>query len=229
MEVERVATGIESFDKLIEGGLPKGSINLITGTPGTAKTIFGMQFLANGAKNGEKGLCITLEESTESLIRQMRRFGYDLQTLIDSGNLKIIEIETGMGASEDPFTRLTKGDFVEELKKFEPNRVLLDSINLVTELSMTGGGERRAVGEVAGIFKYLGATTVFTHERRTSSMGSLEYSIEEFLVDGIIHLQLHMTERLLKRYITVIKMRETSQSTGIYEFSIREDGISIRE
>jgi KaiC/GvpD/RAD55 family RecA-like ATPase len=60
-------------------------------------------------------------------------------------------------------------------------------------------------------------------------MGSLEYSIEEFLVDGIIHLQLHMTERLLKRYITVIKMRETSQSTGIYEFSIREDGISIRE
>jgi KaiC/GvpD/RAD55 family RecA-like ATPase len=51
--------------------------------------------------------------------------------------------------------------------------------------------------------------------------------MEEFVVDGIVHLQLHVKETILQRYLTVIKMRETNQSTGIYPFSIKEDGIKV--
>ena len=228
MEIKRIETGISKFDKLVEGGLPKNSTSLLTGTPGTAKTIFGIQFVANGAKNGERGVYITLEQNKESLVRQMSRFGYDLQELMDKDLLRIIEVETGMGAVDDPYTQLTKKKFVDELKAFAPERAVLDSISLVTELSLGQMGNRKAVDEVTGIFKYLEATTLFTHERKTSSMGELEYSIEEFLVDGIIHLQLHMSEKLLKRYLTVIKMRETDHDTGIFEFSINDSGINIR-
>ncbi len=228
-EMERVPTGIEGFDKIVEGGLPKGSLTLLSGTPGTAKSIFALQYIANGAKKyGEKGIYISFEQNKDSLIRQMSRFGYDLQDIIDKKLIQIIELEEGFGAEVDSYSQLIDQEFVTKLKKFGASRIALDSISLVTKLSKSQSSERMAVGELAGLFKYMGATTIFTHERTSSSMGNLEYSIEEFVADGIIHLQLHMTENLLKRYATVIKMRETNQSTGIYEFIINENGIYIR-
>jgi circadian clock protein KaiC len=94
-EIQRVPTGVAGFDKIVEGGLPKNTISLVSGTPGTAKTIFAMEFIANGAlKNKEKGVFITLEEDTKSLVRQFNRFGYDLKKLIDDGKIKIIEVDT---------------------------------------------------------------------------------------------------------------------------------------
>lgn len=229
VEMKRVPTGIYGFDKIIEGGLPEGSLTLVSGTPGTAKSIFALQFIANGAKeNGEKGIFITLEQNSDTLIRQMSRFGYDLQELIEKKLIKIIELEEGFGEDMDSYSQLIDPGFVAKLKKFGASRIVLDSISLVTKLNKTESSERKVVGELVSLFKYLGATTLFTHERSSSSMGSLEYSIEEFVADGIVHLQLHMTENLLKRFITVIKMRETNQSTGIYEFILNESGIYIK-
>jgi len=58
---DKVKTGIKGFDTLVEGGLPKGKIILLSGTPGTCKTIFALQFLHNGAvKFNEKGVCTYL-------------------------------------------------------------------------------------------------------------------------------------------------------------------------
>ncbi len=226
--LKRVPTGIQGFDDLIEGGLVEGSLTLITGTPGTAKTIFGLQYIANGAKEqGDRGVFITFEQSEESLCRQLTSFGYDMGSLLKKGLIKIIELESGMGADKDPFQQLMDKKLVADLKAFAPKRVVLDSISLLTNLSPSLPDDRKAVGEVAGFFKYLGATTMFTHERKTSAMGNLEYSMEEFLADGIVHLQLHMTENFLNRYLTVIKMRETNQSTGVYKFNLKEKGIYI--
>ena len=53
---DRVKTGVSGFDELVEGGIPKGFNVLITGLPGTGKTIFGLQYLYTGLKNGENGL-----------------------------------------------------------------------------------------------------------------------------------------------------------------------------
>jgi circadian clock protein KaiC len=229
-KITRLETGVEGFDKIVEGGLPSKSISLVTGTPGTAKTIFAMQFLANGAMKGEKGVMITLEESTDSLIRQFARFGYDLESLIKSGKLKIIEIDAGDLNSGDPYSKITHSQFIRQLEEFKPKRIALDSINLITELSSPEGGYRRAVGEIADIFKKLDATTLIIHERKAGELDRIEYSIEEFICDGIIHMQLHLTEYVLQRFLTVIKMRETNQSTGIYPFKIIDKkGIQIMD
>ena len=228
LKLARVPTGIEGFDDLIEGGLPEQSITLITGTPGTAKTIFGLEFIANGArKYGEKGVFITIEERPESLCRQFQRFGYDLESLVESKKIKIIYIDTDSHRGSDPYDQLTNPEFVAELKAFAPKRIVVDSISLVISLSSPPSGTRRALGDIANIFRELDATTLFMHERKTSALGELEYSLEEFLSDGIIHLQLHLKGNVLQRFLTVIKMRETKHSTGVYSFIIDTKGLKV--
>jgi KaiC/GvpD/RAD55 family RecA-like ATPase len=97
------------------------------------------------------------------------------------------------------------------------------------ELSSPEGGRRRAVGELADMFRKMEATSLLIHERSRPGLETIEYNIDEFVCDGIIHLQLHMTEYVLQRFLTVIKMRETNQSTGVYPFKINDKGIQIME
>ena len=72
LQTERVATGITGLDALIEGGLPKGRSILVTGEPGTGKTIFALQFLVEGLKRGEKGIYVTADESPMDVLEQVQ-------------------------------------------------------------------------------------------------------------------------------------------------------------
>jgi KaiC/GvpD/RAD55 family RecA-like ATPase len=87
-----VATGIRGFDGLVEGGLPKGSNVLVTGAPGTCKTIFGLEYLYSGAQKGENGLYVSIDSSIGMLKQQAERFNWDLDALEESGKLSILDI-----------------------------------------------------------------------------------------------------------------------------------------
>ena len=73
---DRVKVGIEGFDVLVQGGFPRGKIVLLSGTAGTGKTIFALQYLYKGAHEfNEPGLYITFEEGSENLKNQALQFG----------------------------------------------------------------------------------------------------------------------------------------------------------
>jgi KaiC/GvpD/RAD55 family RecA-like ATPase len=82
VRLERVKTGIDGLDNIIEGGLPKSSITLVSGPPGSGKSIFCFQFLYNGIKNGERCLFLTLDKKVEGVIVQTRELGFDFQPAI---------------------------------------------------------------------------------------------------------------------------------------------------
>ncbi|MEF8880086.1 MAG: ATPase domain-containing protein, partial [Candidatus Thermoplasmatota archaeon] len=91
--MDRVKTGIDGLDDLVDGGFPKGSFAVVTGGPGTGKTIFGLQFLANGAeKYDENGLFISVEQSTEDVVSQAKQFGWDFDRLENAGKVKIVSL-----------------------------------------------------------------------------------------------------------------------------------------
>ena len=93
MAVERIKTGIKGFDKLVKGGFPAASTILVTGSPGTGKTIFALQFLYNGAsKFREKGLYVTFEQNEEALKDQGKLFGWDIEKLIKNKILQLLHI-----------------------------------------------------------------------------------------------------------------------------------------
>jgi|GEM_PF-624519 len=92
MEIARVSSGIPGLDKLIEGGFPKGSNTLLLGSPGTGKTIFGLQYLYEGAKKNESGVYISLESTSEELKSQAIAFGMDFYKLSDAGKVMFVEV-----------------------------------------------------------------------------------------------------------------------------------------
>lgn len=73
--VEKMSTGIEGLDIMLEGGIPRNHAVLVLGFAGTGKTTLAMQFIWEGLRRGESGIMVSLEESKESLLRTSRGFG----------------------------------------------------------------------------------------------------------------------------------------------------------
>src|SRR4051794_14050749 len=79
----KVPTGITGFDDVTEGGLPRGRPTLVAGGPGCGKTLFGLEFLINGAvRFGEPGVFVTFEETAADLHLNVRSLGCDLAGLV---------------------------------------------------------------------------------------------------------------------------------------------------
>ncbi len=75
-------TGIEGFDEITDGGLPRGRTTLLAGGPGSGKTIFALQFLVRGARDfHEPGIFIAFEETAERLAANAESFGWNLAEL----------------------------------------------------------------------------------------------------------------------------------------------------
>lgn len=89
---ERVPTGVNGFDNLVEGGLLRNSNVLVTGMPGTGKTIFGLNYLYKGAQMGENGLYISIDSSSEQLKMQGMRFNWDLGSAEKAGKLFFLRV-----------------------------------------------------------------------------------------------------------------------------------------
>ena len=90
LQTERVSTGILGFDSLIEGGFPKGRSVLITGEPGTGKSILALQFLVEGLRRNEKCLFVTADESPMDVLEQAASIGWDLEPHIETKELSIL-------------------------------------------------------------------------------------------------------------------------------------------
>ncbi|MEW6040335.1 MAG: ATPase domain-containing protein [Elusimicrobiota bacterium] len=87
----RINSGIEGLDNLIGGGFQKDKLYLVSGEPGTGKTILGMKYILYGLENGENGLYITIDEKPAHLIEDAQSLGWDLQKFIDERKLKLFD------------------------------------------------------------------------------------------------------------------------------------------
>lgn len=118
----RVPTGIPGFDDLIEGGIPKGFNVLLVGQPGTGKTIFGLQYLVNGALKGEKGIYISLDSPNELVKSQARQFGWDVDQMEKDGTLTFLKVPLDK-PKIDLFDVME-----EEVKAAHAERLVFDSL-----------------------------------------------------------------------------------------------------
>src|SRR3989339_602708 len=87
---ERTLTGIPGLDSLIGGGIPRGNLVVLSGDPGSGKTVFCWQFLYEGiTKYNENAVYVSLEETEETILEGAEKFGWDLKELIDKKKMKI--------------------------------------------------------------------------------------------------------------------------------------------
>lgn len=238
---KRVSTGIKGLDHLLSGGFLQGSVVLVSGTPGTGKTIVCFQYIQQGLEEGEKCLYLTSDERVHSLIFQANELGFNFQQYIDSGQLTFLYLD------------LEKRDVHKEmddiLRTDSFSRVVLDSLTPLSEIPVwlvNKGSEiipsdlsldrntfpvnsiqatRTHVRRLLSILSDTDCTTLVTSEIPEGSHCLSRDSISEFLVDGILLLDLDST--MDRRKLTIRKMRGTKHTLKPQNVSIEKGGMQL--
>ena len=220
--IERITSGIPGLDRLMEGGIVKGSTNLVSGGAGTGKTIFCMQFLMEGLRRGETCMFITLEESKEDLIGDVKRFGWDLPKHLQSKKL-FIEFQ-------DPFqvTDITS-PLLEKIQEHKIARVVIDSTSVMGTYYKDPFDIRKQLFKLLKGLKEIGVTSMLTSELPEDSKSLARFGVEEFIVDGLIILHFLGIGESVYNSLQVRKMRRTNHGKDIYPFEFTKTGIVVKK
>jgi circadian clock protein KaiC len=229
--VEKIRTMIEGFDDVSHGGLPNGRTTLVSGTSGTGKTLFSLQFLYNGISYfDEAGVFVTFEESPSDIIKNAWSFGWDLQGLIDEGKLFILD------ASPDPEGQDVIGNFdlsalIERLqyaiRKYKARRVSIDSITAIFQQYEAVGVVRREIFRLVARLKQLNVITIITTERGQEYGPVASFGVEEFVSDNVVIVRNVLEGERRRRTLEILKLRGTTHMKGEYPFTITNEGINI--
>jgi len=244
--MERTKTGVKGLDELLKGGIPKNAVVLVSGAAGSGKTIFGLQFLVNGAlEYGERGMFVTFEETREDITSQAMQFGWDLNKFESEGKLKIMTF----APSKHHLSHINS-EIENTINSFKPSRLVYDSISTIgvyaeviadVETLMSLGLKkediavelppetvtRRAVMDIMSKLKSSQLTSLVVSELPKKSDYLSRDTISEFVADGIILL--HCLEKKEKkiRAIEVLKMRRTEHSMDLVPMVMGERGIEV--
>jgi len=247
--MEREPTGIPGMDKLIQGGIPKNSVSLISGSPGTGKSIYSLQFLKEGAKNqDQRCLYISFEEEPESIINQAEGFGWNPKELQATRKLKIIynDITKRMLGENETYVDIIKG----QIEKYNPDRLVIDSLTPLSnlpvsfeELSQYGLATdfdrfspigiqqdlliRLQMHKLINIVRDAGCTSLLISEVKKNSEWMSADHVSEFLSDNVILLRYPGGN--IKRTLKVEKMRGTNHYEDEAAMDITEEGIKIKQ
>lgn len=218
MAIDRAKTGIEGFDDIIGGGIPRGRTVLLTGGGGCGKTLFGMQYIHNGAQEGEPGVYLTLEEKPKNIRKEMSAFGMDISKMEKEGKLAIIDaslVRLGL-ESDEKFTLSPESFDVNHLiqnlimtcRNLGAKRVVVDALpSLDVLLEGDVAKVRNAIIELNYLLQENDLTTILLDEMPSGTESYSRHGIEEFVVDGVVILTKEAS--IDKRMITIEKMRET--------------------
>ncbi len=229
--VQKLRTMIEGLDDITHGGLPIGRATLVSGTSGTGKTLFAMQFLYNGIVGlDEPGIFVTFEESPADIIKNAYSFNWDLPALIEQGKLFILD------ASPDPEGQEVVGEFdlsalIERIQyailKYKAKRVAIDSITAIFQQYDSLSMVRREIFRLVARLKLLGVTTVMTTERESEYGAVARFGVEEFVSDNVIILRNVLEGERRHRTAEILKLRGTTHMKGEFPFTMTKSGINI--
>jgi len=229
--IQKILTMVEGFDDISHGGLPVGRSTLVSGTSGTGKTLFAVQFLYNGIIYlNEPGIFVTFEESPTDIVKNAHSFGWDLEALIQDGQLFILD------ASPDPEGQDIVGNFdlsalIERIqyaiRKYKARRVSIDSITAVFQQYDAASVVRREIFRLVARLKQIGATTVMTTERVEEYGPVARYGVEEFVSDNVVIVRNALEGERRRRTLEILKLRGTTHMKGEYPFTITNNGINI--
>ncbi len=221
-------TGIPGFDLISEGGLPRGRTTLVSGTAGSAKTVFAVQFLARGIMEAhEAGVFVTFEESPSDIAQNMLGFGWDLQQWEAQGKLAVVDAspipdeEATVAGAYDFGALLSRIEYA--IKKVNAKRISMDSLAAVFTRFTESSIVRTELFRLAVALKQMGITALLTAER-TQEYGEIaRYGVEEFVADNVIILRNSLEEEKRRRTIEILKFRGTPHQKGEFPFTVLPD------
>lgn len=223
--IERLPTGISGFDEIALGGLPAGRAALVTGTTGSGKTIFALEFIARGIERyDETGLFVTTEETAEALRDDAKSLGFDIGRWEADGRWAFVDASANAGeeiqtvGSYDFGALLARMEHV--IRRIGAKRVSFDAFGSIFSRFRDAGVVRHELIRIVAAMRSLGVTLVLTSERAHEYDGLSRYGVEEFVLDNVIVLRNVLEEERRRRTVEIVKLRGLPHRTGEWLFTI---------
>ncbi|HIH73123.1 MAG: Uncharacterized protein XD43_1169 [Thermococcales archaeon 44_46] len=219
--MEKITTGLEKLDGMLDGGLYRGANVLLIGMTGTGKTTFSLHFAIANALQGRKAVYLAFEEPIDQIIRAAKNYGMPIEEALGE-NLKII---TWVPESKTPvYTFLKIRRIIEE---FKPEVLVIDSLTALRN--------HMDEKELAKMVRYLNLltklhriTTYFTLNAETN-FEIVPFSGASTMVDVIIGLKYQVKNESIERKMAIVKARGSNHSRKIYRYEITSKGVEIYE
>ncbi|MFQ3536992.1 MAG: circadian clock protein KaiC [Aggregatilineales bacterium] len=231
MTLEKLPTYIPGFDHIANGGLPKGRVTLVSGTAGSAKTVFACSFLAQGALHDQPGVFVTFEELPEDIRRNMRSFGWDIAQWEAEGKWAFVD------SSHTPEDQILVGSYdfgaliariKHVVRRSKAQRLAIDSMSAVFSRFPDRRTVRAELFRLASALKEMGVTALITVERDSEYGPVARHNIEEFVADNVIILRNVLEDEKRRRTIEILKFRGTTHQKGEIPFTIvPEHGVVV--
>ena len=220
---DRASTGIMGLDELIEGGLPKGSLTILAGSPGSGKTIASAQFLHHGAiELGENGIYVSLSERKDVFMKNMERFSLDFASLENKGSFKFLDFAT----TREPGISSILKTLLTEAFSMKAERLVVDSFSAMALAFEKPIDARVVLHAFEKLMRQVNCTTILLVEIPTGN-SSLGLGFEEFVADGIILFEIVEEEVGIKKRAIIRKMRGTDHNQNYSNIVISDQGISL--
>jgi circadian clock protein KaiC len=230
LAVTKVQTGIQGFDEITGGGLPRGRTTLVMGGPGCGKSVFALQTLVNGARTmKETGLFVAFEESTDHIIANAATFGWDLPQLIKK---KLFFLDARLS----PDT-VTAGAFDligmlailrAKAEAIGAKRIVFDGIDVLLHLLDDPVAERREIYRIRDWLIETGLTGIITQKVRVPDHDQDQhYTFLQFMVDCVIVLRHQVLDGSAFRNLRVVKYRGSAFSGDEFPITLTTDGLQL--
>ncbi|MFA5038644.1 MAG: circadian clock protein KaiC [Candidatus Omnitrophota bacterium] len=230
--LEKFPTGIAGLDEVLIGGIPKGRSVLVTGETGTGKTVLLNEFIYRGITLfNQNAVFVTFEEKPQDINLNVAIFGWNFATLIKSHKLAFVDVTASKEMLTEIGSEFDVSPLVERIryavKKVKAQRVAIDNINALFARFANKDSVRRVLYLIEEALKEMDVTSMISMEVRRDKSNESFYGIEEFVMDGVIELELRQGQQQLIRNLFVRKLRGTSFRSGYVEFEIADHGFIV--
>ena len=224
----RASTGITGLDNILAGGLPPHHLYLVEGTPGSGKTTLGLQFLLQGRDLGERGLYITLSETSAELHLVAASHGWsldgvDVYDLVGEEGLSEEAEQSILHPSEFELGETTR-DVIDMVQRLQPSRVVFDSLSEMRLLAQSPLRYRRQILALKRFFANRGCTVLMLDDK-SGALGDVQL---HSIAHGVINLEQNPNDYGPdKRRMRVVKLRGVKFREGEHDFNLERGGLQV--
>ncbi|HCB14053.1 MAG TPA: circadian clock protein KaiC [Gammaproteobacteria bacterium] len=223
--ISKLATGIAGFDAIAKGGLPEGRTTLIAGSAGSAKTVFAVQFLAEGIRQFDQhGVFVTFEEAPADIRRNMASLGWDIAAWEAAGCWAFVDASPLPGEAEVIAGAYDLGALLARIEvavnRVGARRLAMDSLGSLFSHFENHALIRNELFRISAALKLMNITAIMTAER-TQEYGDISrYGVEEFVVDNVMILRNVLDGEKRRRTVELLKFRGTEHQKGEYPLTV---------